>query len=72
MSIELKRKPNESLNIFLRRFSERVKRSGVLDQSKRGQFYTKPQSKLLRRASALQRKADREKMEYLRKLGKIK
>ncbi len=72
MAIEIKRKPNESLSVFLRRFSERVKRSGIINQYKRARFHLKPESRRLRKRAALRRNKDREKMGYLRKIGKIK
>ena len=72
MTIEIKRKPGESLNVFLRRFRERVKRSGVIIRYKKSRFHTKPQSRLLKKQGALRRRQDRQKMDYLRKIGKIK
>ncbi|MCH7759706.1 hypothetical protein IID20_05110 [Patescibacteria group bacterium] len=72
MAIEVKRKPNEPLNIFLRRFSERVKRSGVINQYKKGRFNVKEQSRNLKKASSLERKKHKEKMTFFKKIGKIK
>ncbi len=72
MAIEVKRKQREALNVFLRRFSERVKRSGVINQFKKARFRVKPKSKNLRRKSALERKRKGERMNFLKKIGKIK
>lgn len=72
MTVESKRKQKEPLNVFLRRFSERVKHSGVINRYKKGRFYAKPKSKELRKQDALSRKKRTEKMIFLRKTGKIK
>ncbi len=72
MAVESKRKQNEPLNVFLRKFSERVKRSGVINQYKKKRFYAKPKSKKLKKQGALLRKKRTEKMTFLRKIGKIK
>jgi len=72
MTIETKRKQNEPLNVFLRRFSEKVKRSGIINEYKDRQFYSSDQSDKLKRRSALQRKKKSEKMNFMKKIGKIK
>jgi len=72
MSVEAKRKQREPLNVFLRRFSEQVKRSGVINQHKKCKFYIKPKSQKLKKESALQRKQRAEKMAFLKKVGRIK
>jgi len=60
------------MSVFLRRFSEQVKRSGVVNQFKRGRFYAKPKSRGLKKTDALERKTHQEKLTYLKKVGKIK
>jgi len=72
MSVEAKRKQREPLNVFLRRFSEQVKRSGVINQHKKGKFYIKKKSQALKKEGALQRKKKTEKMTFLKKVGRIK
>lgn len=72
MSIEVRKKQNESVSVFLRRFSDQVKRSGVINQYKSGQFYVRDQSRRLKKLSALARKKQAERMAFLRKIGKIK
>jgi len=72
MAIEVKRKQKEALNVFLRRFSEKVKRSGIINDFKKSKFYSKPKSKNLKRKSALERKKKSEKMKFLKKVGKVK
>jgi len=72
MSVEAKRKQREPLNVFLRRFSEQVKRSGVINQHKKNKFYIKKKSQTLKKESALQRRKRAEKMTFLKKVGRIK
>lgn len=72
MVVEIKRKQNEPLNVFLRRFSEQMKRSGVINKYKEKNFYFKPKSKRLKKRSALVRKDRTEKMNFFKKIGKIK
>lgn len=72
MVVEIKRKQNEPLNVFLRRFSEQMKRSGVVNKYKEKKFYLKPKSKRLKKASALMKKGRTEKMTFFKKIGKIK
>jgi len=72
MAVESKRKQNEPLNVFLRRFTEQVKRSGVINQYKSKQFYTKEKSQEIKKKNALQKKKKGEKLSFLRKAGKVK
>ncbi|MDD4995960.1 MAG: 30S ribosomal protein S21 [Patescibacteria group bacterium] len=72
MAIEIKRKQNEPLNVFLRRFSEQIKRSGVINNSKEKKFFSKPKSKKAQKSSALMKKERTEKMNFFKKIGKIK
>ncbi len=72
MAIEVRRKQKEALNVFLRRFSEKVKRSGIINQSKKARFYVKPKSKNLRRKSALEKNKKTERINFLKKVGKEK
>lgn len=72
MSIEIKRKQGESVGGVLRRFREKVKRSGVLNLAKTKKFHQSRQSRRLQKEGALQRINTREKMDHFRKIGKIK
>ncbi|MBW6440523.1 30S ribosomal protein S21 [Patescibacteria group bacterium] len=67
--IEIKKKDNESIGSFLRRFSKKVQQSGVLFQARNSRFQEKNQSKTERRKSALRRKEMVKEREKLRKLG---
>lgn len=72
MVLETKKKQNESLNVFLRRFTEKVKRSGIINEYKDKQFYTKDKSQQLKKKGALARKNKKEKLNFMKKAGKVK
>ena len=53
--VEVRRQPKENIGSMLRRFSERIKKSGVLIEAKESQHYKKPKSKRQRRQAAMMR-----------------
>ena len=71
-SIEVKRRPNESVEGLLRRFRRRLQKSRILLRAKESRFHKKPKTKRECKVSALARKSSREKREYLKKIGKLK
>ena len=71
MSIEVKRKNNETVEAMLRRFNKKVLQSGVLNRAKQVRFYQKPKSKNQVRQQALQRLTLQQRREFLRKIGKL-
>lgn len=71
MSVEVKRKPKESAESLLRRFRERLRRSRVLIQAKKSQYYEKPLTKRKEKETALRKEKIRERREYLRRIGKL-
>lgn len=68
---EVKRRKNESFEAFLRRVKKRWQQSGKMLQVKKIQFYERPKNKNMRKKSALHRIAVAEKMEYLKKIGRL-
>lgn len=72
MVIERKRNQNEPFNVFLRKFAEQVRRSGILPRYKKGRSRIKPKSRNIQKTNALERKKRGEKLKYLKKIGKIK
>jgi small subunit ribosomal protein S21 len=68
---EVKRKKNESFEAFLRRVKKRWQQSGKILQVKKIRFYEKPKNKNMRKKSALHRIDVSEKMEYLKKIGRL-
>lgn len=69
---EAKRKPRESFEGLLRRFSKQVQQSGRVLQVKKIRYYKRPKSLHAKRSTALRRKMIEEKKEFLRKIGKLK
>lgn len=69
---EIKRKPKESFEGFMRRFTKAVQDSGRLLQAKKIRFTSKEKSRPERRKDALKRESIRLKKEYLKKIGKLK
>lgn len=69
--VEVIRRDREHIGSLLRRFTERVKKSGVLLEAREAQFFRKPKSRRQRREAALVRLKLRSEKEWLRKLGKL-
>lgn len=69
--VETKRRKNESFESMHRRFSRRVQLSGRILQKRKYRFFEKDLCDNALKASALRRKAIREKREYLMKIGKL-
>ena len=72
MAIEVKRKPNERPENLVNRFSRRVLQTGVLKRAKDRHYRKKKISKAIRRKERIRQLKDREKKEYLIKIGLIK
>ena len=68
----VKRRKGESFDGFMRRFRKRIQESGKVLQAKKVQFRRPDKSKNLLRKSALVRLKERERREYLMKVGKFK
>lgn len=68
--MEVRRKPKEPTSFLLRRFTQKVRESGILVQAKKNQFHAKNQSRLQRRKGALERVIKRRAKIRLKKLGK--
>jgi len=68
--MEVRRKPKEPTSFLLRRFTQKVRESGILVQAKKRQFRVKKQSRLQRRKGALERVIKRRIKVRLKKLGK--
>lgn len=69
--IEVKRKDRETPSALVFRFAKRVKRSGVLTETRKRRFHDRPQNRRKRRLSALHRASRRAEIERQRKLGLI-
>lgn len=70
--IEVKRKDTESTASLLRRFTKKIRESGILPKIRSSRYKTRSQSDLQKKKTALKKAKSKQKLEYLRKLGKIK
>ena len=71
MAVEVKRKPNETVEGLIRRFSQRVLQSRVVFKAKAAQFRVKPKTKQQVKQEALRRKYVRAKRAYLQRIGQL-
>ena len=69
--LETKRKKGESFEAFLRRFNKRLMQSRVIFDVKSKRFLVKPESRNMQNKTAISRKKHREKIQYLKKTGKM-
>ncbi|MCR4280295.1 MAG: hypothetical protein NUV82_02625 [Candidatus Komeilibacteria bacterium] len=69
--LEVKRKPGESFESLLRRFTKKTIQSGRVLQVKKIKFFQKDKSELRRKEAALVREDFRKKRDYLRRIGKL-
>ncbi|MEK9174618.1 MAG: 30S ribosomal protein S21 [Patescibacteria group bacterium] len=69
--IELKKKDKESSLNLLRRFTKKVRQSGVLLEARRNMFHVRPKNKLKKKNSALRRERLRALRAELAKLGEV-
>ena len=72
MSVESKRKKDESFESFLRRFNKRLQQSGTLLRARKLQHREDKKSRNRQKASALVARKLKSKAEYLKKIGKLK
>jgi ribosomal protein S21 len=70
--IEVKRKPNESIEGMFRRFSELLKKEKILDRVREARFYQKAKGKFQRKKEALSRIKNQKRKRYLKKIGLLK
>lgn len=69
---EIKRKPKESFEGVLRRFSKQVQQSGKLLTVRKVRYHKRPKNKRAKKETALRRIKIEQKKEYLKKIGKLK
>ncbi len=69
MGVEVKKKTRESSSVMLRRFSRKLRMSGILLEARKKRFLKKNESKNLRRKSALRREKIKKEIERKKRLG---
>lgn len=69
MALEVKRKPRESVQNLIKRFTQRVRQSGVLIQARKIRFREQPKSRSAKKRAALRREQLKKEYEKMKKLG---
>jgi len=72
MPLEIKKQERENSQSLIRRFSRRMKQSGILISARKSRFHDKPKSKQMKKRSALRRETLRKEYEKKEKMGKTK
>lgn len=70
MALEVKRKQRESIQNLVKRFTQRMRQSGILIQARKGRFYEPPKNQLAKKKAALRREQLKKEYEKMKKLGK--
>lgn len=70
MPLEAKKQNRENSQSLVRRFSRKMKKSGILLSARKNRFYGKPKSKQMKKKSALRREFLKKEYEKKEKLGK--
>lgn len=70
MPLEVKKQERENSQGLVRRFSRRMKQSGILLNARKFRFFEKKKSKEMKKRSALRKEQLRKEYEKLEKLGK--
>ena len=72
MALEIKKQEKENSQNVVRRFSKRIKASGILLRARKIRFHERSKSRQMKKRSALKREELKREYEKLEKLGKIK
>lgn len=67
----IKRRKNESFEAYMRRVKKIWQQSGKVLQVKKTQYYVGEKSRNMRRKSALHKLSVAQKMNYLKKIGRL-
>lgn len=70
MSLEVTREEREDTRKLVRRFSQKVRQSGILKKARASRFWQRPESKTKKKLRALRREKIKKKYERLQKLRK--
>lgn len=70
MPLEIKKQDRESSQSLVRRFSRRMKQSGILLEARKSKFIGEKKSKQMRKRSALRREQLKKEYEMAEKMNK--
>ncbi len=71
MPLKVQKQNRESTQSLIRRFSQKMRKSGILLEARKKQFKRRGKSSQLKKRTALRREELRKRYEKLKKLGKI-
>ena len=72
MALEIKRDERETSQNLVRRFSRRMKQSGILLRTRKARFRKRSKSRQMKKRSALRREQLKKEYEQMEKMGKAK
>ena len=70
MPLKVEKQGRESAQNITRRFTQKMRRSGILLEARKNRFFDRPKSKPLKKRSALRRATKRAEFAKLKKMGK--
>lgn len=70
MALGIKKEERETSQNLVRRFSKRVKQSGILMRARKNRFKQREKSKNMKKESALRREEKKKEYENMIKMGK--
>jgi len=71
MPLEIKKDERETSQSLVRRFSRRMKQSGILISARKNRFFEKEKSPQMKKRSALRKEELRKEYEKMEKMGKV-
>ncbi|OIP75922.1 hypothetical protein CO121_00250 [bacterium (Candidatus Gribaldobacteria) CG_4_9_14_3_um_filter_36_15] len=71
MPLKVQKQDRESTQGLIRRFSQKMRKSGILLEARKKQFRRRGKSSQLKKRAALRREELRKRYEKLKKLGKL-
>ena len=72
MSLQVQKQGRESSQSLIRRFSQRIRQSGILLEVRKKQYKVRKKSRKLKKRAALRRLELKKKYEQLKKFGKLR
>lgn len=71
MALEVEKKKNEDPQNLVKRFSRRMRSSGILHQARNNQTFEREKSEQMKKRAALRRKELQEEYKKKKKMGKL-
>lgn len=71
MSLEVQKQERETPQSLIRRFTRRLKESGILNHARESRFYARKPSEYAQQKAALRRIEKRAEYEYKKKMGEL-